>query len=104
MGALLTPLGLHSAITYPDLDKAKRRTIWASFLRLAGVGIEGETALKKKATNGLATPDDSTPSSPKPAEGEPEFKSTVSAKYLDRLASKPGFNGKLSVLSACSQC
>lgn len=79
---------MYSAVTYPDLDKAKRRTIWKSFLALAGVGIEGE-----KLSNGdvphiveEGSKDDKIP----------EIKSYVSSKYLDRLAAKTGFNGTFS--------
>jgi hypothetical protein len=80
-----------SAVTYPDLDKVKRRTIWAAFLKLAGVGIEDKK--KKVLSHGDATPDASVPKVEKDEEEEP--KSWVSAKYLDKLAAKTSFNGAL---------
>lgn len=78
------------ALTYPDLSKDKRKHIWASFLQLAGVEVEGASKGKAveggKQTNGTSS----------------EPKSFISAKYLDRLASKTGFNGELSALVSCS--
>ncbi|GAA5849433.1 hypothetical protein JCM9279_000902 [Rhodotorula babjevae] len=66
------------AITYPNLDRDKRRTIWRSFLELAGVGIStrsSSTSASSTATpNGLA--------------------STISPTYLDSLAAHSSLNGR----------
>ncbi|GAA6041750.1 hypothetical protein JCM8097_008312 [Rhodosporidiobolus ruineniae] len=67
------------AITYPALDKSSRKLIYTHFLALAGVGIEDAAGSANAAPNEV-----------KPAEG----KSTISTKYLDRIAGYAGFNGR----------
>ncbi|GAA5844391.1 hypothetical protein JCM11251_007595 [Rhodosporidiobolus azoricus] len=85
------------AITYPNLDKAKRKVIWRSFLELAGVGISSSTSARYdddsdsedygQARNEVS-PNGTT------GGGEKKFDHFVSAKYLDQLASHAGFNGR----------
>lgn len=72
-------------LTYPDLSKEKRKNIWTSFLKLAGVGIQ------QKAIEGGSQ-----------ANGAVEYRSYVSVKYLDQLASKTGFNGESRYLYVSS--
>ncbi|GAA5910070.1 hypothetical protein JCM6882_006507, partial [Rhodosporidiobolus microsporus] len=97
------------AITYPNLDKSKRKVIWRSFLELAGVGITpspssrydnadnddsedyGQAKVKAKA-NGL--PNGAGRKKEGEEEGEKKFDSFVTSKYLDQLASHTGFNGR----------
>ncbi|GAA5905336.1 hypothetical protein JCM8208_003820 [Rhodotorula glutinis] len=62
------------AITYPNLDRDKRRTIWQSFLELAAVGISPNTTASSSLSNGLT--------------------STISSTYLASLASHSSLNGR----------
>ncbi|BGP37602.1 hypothetical protein JCM10449v2_001519 [Rhodotorula kratochvilovae] len=63
------------AITYPNLDRDKRKTIWRSFLSLAGVGI----ADSKSLPNG---------------DGGAQHTSSIPAAYLSTLASNADLNGR----------
>ncbi|KAL8279878.1 hypothetical protein RQP46_007728 [Phenoliferia psychrophenolica] len=74
------------ALTYPDLDVAKRRTIWSTFLERAGARIEAKKP-GKQVNGDLPTPASSGTVTPV------EVGNLIHAKYLDRLAAKP-FNGR----------
>ncbi|GJN88240.1 hypothetical protein Rhopal_001205-T1 [Rhodotorula paludigena] len=75
------------AITYPNLDRQKRKTIWRSFLELAGVGISDSPA-PKPLPNGHSTAAPPPPGTPK------SFDSYISPAYLSTLASKSDLNGR----------
>ncbi|BGP29766.1 hypothetical protein JCM10296v2_001511 [Rhodotorula toruloides] len=77
------------AITYPNLDREKRKVIWRQFLELARVGIDtDDSAFPSPA----ATP---SRGSPEP-NGTPQsrFDSSISPSYLTKLASNTSFNGR----------
>ncbi|BGO89279.1 hypothetical protein NBRC10512v2_001230 [Rhodotorula toruloides] len=77
------------AITYPNLDREKRKVIWRQFLELARVGIDtDDSAFPSPA----ATP---SRGSPEP-NGVPHarFDSSISPSYLSKLASNTSFNGR----------
>ena len=73
----LGPLA-RSAITYPNLDRDKRRTIWRSFLELAGVGVSTRSSTSSSTSS--TTSNGTT--------------STISPTYLDSLAAHSSLNGR----------
>lgn len=88
-------------LKYDDLDKAKRRQIWAANLGRAGVGIQGSDsagAVTQKAlidtARGTVTPGTSTPSTPVPEAPEALFSSYLKSQDLEKLASRSGQNGR----------
>ncbi|GAA6023290.1 hypothetical protein JCM10207_006222 [Rhodosporidiobolus poonsookiae] len=75
------------AITYPNLDRPKRKVVWRLMLELAHVGIESG-GKEKGMVNGTTAPE-------KEQEQEkPEVESFVTPKYLDKLAAHSEFNGR----------
>ncbi|KAM0792905.1 hypothetical protein ACM66B_002666 [Microbotryomycetes sp. NB124-2] len=76
------------ALSYPNLDRSKRRTIWKAFLRLAGVGIEGEQESDNSelVANGFKDTEHRIK--------QTAVRSHVSTSYLDKLAAKTEFNGR----------
>lgn len=81
-----------SAITYPNLDAAKRRVIWCDFLEHAGVGIEGTSNVIKKQVNGSAPSNGVTEAAKK--KKEKSFEGWLSSEFVDKLAKKKDFNGE----------
>ena len=81
-----------SAITYPNLDAAKRRVIWCDFLEHAGVGIEGTSNVIKKQVNGSAPSNGVTEGDKK--KKEKSFEGWLSSEFVDKLAKKKDFNGE----------
>ncbi|BGO98223.1 hypothetical protein NBRC10513v2_001392 [Rhodotorula toruloides] len=77
------------AITYPNLDREKRKVIWRQFLELARVGIDSDDSAFPSPA---ATP---SRGSPEP-NGTPalRFDSHISPSYLSKLASNTSFNGR----------
>ena len=87
-----------SAITYPNLDAAKRRVIWCDFLEHAGVGIEGTSNVIKKQVNGTTSSNGATGGDEK--KKEKSFEGWLSSEFVDKLAKKQDFNGMY--LSPCT--
>ncbi|KAK4049370.1 hypothetical protein OIV83_004102 [Microbotryomycetes sp. JL201] len=77
------------ALSYPALDRSKRRTIWKAFLRMAGVGIEDEQDDAKEHLIANGFKDDSEKQMKQTA-----IRSYISAAYLSKLAAKTEFNGR----------
>ena len=80
-----------SAITYPNLDAAKRRVIWCDFLEHAGVGIEGTSHVIKQQVNGITSSDGLTGGREK--KKEKSFEGWLSSEFVDKLAKKKDSNG-----------
>ncbi|GEM08992.1 AAA family ATPase [Rhodotorula toruloides] len=79
------------AITYPNLDRDKRRVIWRQFLELARVGIDADDAAFPSPA---ATPPPRGASKPNGSPPVSRFDSHISPSYLSKLASNSSFNGR----------
>lgn len=84
----------HSAITYPNLDRKKRKVIWRQFLELARVGIDqgGDSSLPSPAAT--PPPHGTSPKSNGVSSDHSRFDSFLSPAYLSKLASNSSFNGR----------
>ncbi|GAA5874915.1 hypothetical protein JCM8547_003609 [Rhodosporidiobolus lusitaniae] len=84
------------AITYPNLDKPKRKHIWRQFLELAGVGIAPSSSSSSPPSGSSASSSsyELVEGSERQEKEKKEYNSYVSAKYLDSLAGISGFNGR----------